>query len=400
MTLIPTTEEEAATIIRDHASKGHALSIVGGNSRAGFGNAVSSHSELTSRGMTGIVAYNPGEMVMTARAGTPVEEIEAALAASHQMMAFEPMNHSPLMATSGVPTIGGIFAANASGPRRILAGAARDSLLGVRFVNGRGEIVKAGGRVMKNVTGLDLPKLMAGSHGTLGLLTEVTFRVPPSPKTEQTLVISDLTDEAATKAMAAAMALSVEVSGAAHLPVTVASTFAPAAWSAHSAMVLRIEGLAASVDVRMEKLSRAMAGIGPVGQLPDAESKAVWRAIRDVVPFADGTMRPVWRVSVAPAPAIGWSPPLGRRPESMPSTTGRAALYGCGWKPSRMAPCCAVTSPMPAAVTRHCCAPRRTPARKTTPSSRNSQRWRFSRRVSNRNSIRQAYSIQGRWDER
>ncbi|MBO9101485.1 MULTISPECIES: FAD-binding protein [unclassified Rhizobium] len=300
MTLIPTTEEEAATIIRDHASKGHALWIVGGNSRAGFGNAVSTHSELTSRGMTGIVAYNPGEMVMTARAGTPVEEIEAALAASHQMMAFEPMNHSPLMATSGVPTIGGIFAANASGPRRILAGAARDSLLGVRFVNGRGEIVKAGGRVMKNVTGLDLPKLMAGSHGTLGLLTEVTFRVPPSPKTEQTLVISDLTDEAATKAMAAAMALSVEVSGAAHLPVTVASTFAPAAWSVHSAMVLRIEGLAASVDVRMEKLSRAMAGIGPVGQLPDAESKAVWRAIRDVVPFADGTMRPVWRVSVAP----------------------------------------------------------------------------------------------------
>ncbi len=301
MTLTPSTEEEAATIIRDHASQGHALAIVGGNSRAGFGNAFSSHSLLTSRGIAGIVAYNPGEMVMTARAGTPVEEIEAALSASHQMMAFEPMNHSPLMATTGVPTIGGIFAANASGPRRILAGAARDSLLGVRFINGRGEIVKAGGRVMKNVTGLDLPKLMAGSHGTLGLLTEVTFRVPPSPKTEQTLIFSELTDEAATRAMAAAMALSVEVSGAAHLPVTVASTFAPAAWSTHSAMVLRIEGLAASVDVRMEKLSRAMAGFGPVSQLQETESKALWRAIRDVLPFADGTMRPVWRVSVAPS---------------------------------------------------------------------------------------------------
>ncbi len=300
MTLIPTTEEEAATVIRDHASAGQALSIVGGNSRAGFGNAFSSHSELTSRGLTGIVSYNPGEMVMTARAGTPLEEIEAALSTGGQMMAFEPIDHSRLMATSGVPTIGGVFAANASGPRRILAGAARDSLLGVRFVTGRGDIVKAGGRVMKNVTGLDLAKLMAGSHGTLGLLTEVTFRVPPSPKTEQTLLVHDLTDEAATQAMAAAMALSVEVSGAAHLPVTVSATFAPASWSGRSTTVLRLEGLAESVAVRMEKLGRAMAGFGDVSPLQDADSKALWRGIRDVLPFADNTMRPVWRVSVAP----------------------------------------------------------------------------------------------------
>ena len=298
---IPTTEEEAAAIIIDHTARREPLSIFGGNSRAGFGNASSCDITLSARGMTGIVAYNPGEMVMTARSGTPVAEIEAALAASQQMMAFEPMDHRPLMATSGVPTIGGIFAANVSGPRRIISGAARDSLLGVRFVNGRGEIVKAGGRVMKNVTGLDLPKLMAGSHGTLGLLTEVTFRVPPRNQTERTLVISGLTDEGATAAMAAAMALSVEVSGAAHLPVSVASTFRTARWADQSATMLRLEGLTGSVAVRMDKLTAAMGSLGGLSHLDESDSQALWRTIRDAAPFADGTMRPVWRVSVPPS---------------------------------------------------------------------------------------------------
>jgi glycolate oxidase FAD binding subunit len=301
MMLSPKTEDEATAIIRDYASQGLALSIFGGNSRAGFGKAVVASASLSSRALSGIVAYNPGEMVMTARSGTPVAEIEAALAANNQMMAFEPMDHRSLMATSGIPTIGGVFAANASGPRRILAGAARDSLLGVRFVNGRGEIVKAGGRVMKNVTGLDLAKLMAGSHGTLGLLTEVTFRVPPRPQTEQTLVISALTDAAATAAMAAAMALPVEVSGAAHLPTTVVAAFKQGLWPDGAATVLRIEGLQASVAVRMKTLARAMAGYGVVSEMQTAASQTLWRSIRDVIAFAEGTIRPVWRVSVAPS---------------------------------------------------------------------------------------------------
>ena len=297
----PRTEEEAASIIGDHTARGAALAIVGGNTRSGFGNAVPSEAVLSSLGLTGIVAYNPGEMVMTARAGTPAAEIEAALAEAGQMMAFEPMDHRPLMATEGEPTIGGIFAANVSGPRRFVSGAARDSLLGVRFVNGKGEIVKAGGRVMKNVTGLDLVKLMAGSHGTLGLLTEVTFRVPPKPKAEETVVLSGLNDAEAANAMAAAMALPLEVSGAAHLPLTVSWSFLDGKLPQGEATVLRVEGLPGSVSVRGEKLAAAMGRLGSVKRLEEDDSRRLWREIRNVKPYADGTTRPVWRVSVAPS---------------------------------------------------------------------------------------------------
>lgn len=296
----PETEAEAASIISDHTARGAALAIVGGNTRSGFGNAVASDALLSSRHLAGIVAYNPGEMVMTARAGTPVAEIAAALAEGGQMMAFEPMDHRPLMATEGEPTIGGIFAANVSGPRRFVSGAARDSLLGVRFVNGRGEIVKAGGRVMKNVTGLDLVKLMAGSHGTLGLLTEVTFRVPPKPKTEETVVVSGLNDAEAANAMAAVMALPLEVSGAAHLPLTVAWSFLDGKLPRGEATVLRLEGLPGSVSVRGEKLAAAMRRLGSVTRLEEEDSRRLWREIREVKPYADGTSRPIWRVSVAP----------------------------------------------------------------------------------------------------
>ncbi|WP_160009966.1 glycolate oxidase subunit GlcE [Rhizobium sp. 18055] len=299
--LFPTTEEDAAEIVRAHAATGKAMAISGGNTRSGFGQAVTAPSRLRSTNLTGIVAYNPGEMVLTARAGTPLAQIEAALAENGQMMAFEPMDHRPVMGTSGEPTIGGVFAANVSGPRRLISGAARDSLLGVRFVNGRGEAIKAGGRVMKNVTGLDLAKLMAGSHGTLGFLTEVTFRVPPRPKAEQTILISGLNDAEAANAMAAAMAMTVEVSGAAHLPLTASWKFLDNTLPPGEATVLRVEGLPASVAVRADKLAAAMEAFGPIARLDRNDSAKLWQEIRDVLPYADGTPRPVWRVSVAPS---------------------------------------------------------------------------------------------------
>ncbi|OHV75822.1 FAD-binding protein [Rhizobium sp. LCM 4573] len=302
--LIPTSEVDAAYIIRTAAYEGKRLAPCGGSTRAGFGNSTEPVEKMSSRGLFGIVDYEPAEMVMTVKAGTPVAEVEAALAANRQMMAFEPMDHRGVMGTHGAsfgePTIGGVFAANVSGPRRFVAGAARDSLLGIRFVNGRGELIRAGGRVMKNVTGLDLVKLLAGSQGTLGFLTEVTFRVLPMPQTVETVVISGLDDAEAARAMAAAMALPVEVSGAAHLPASVKGRFLGGALPEGETTVLRLEGLSASVAVRAEKLADAMATFGPVSRIGMDESQALWREIRDVHPYADGTRKPLWRVSVAP----------------------------------------------------------------------------------------------------
>lgn len=306
--LIPHSETDAAYVIRTAASDGKRLGLCGGNTRTGFGNPMEPVETVSSRGLTGIVDYGPAEMVMTVKAGTPVAEVEAALAENRQMMPFEPMDHRGIMGTSGEPTIGGVFAANVSGPRRFVAGAARDSLLGIRFINGKGEPIRAGGRVMKNVTGLDLVKLLAGSHGTLGFLTEVTFRVLPVPQVVETIVVSGL-DDAAAKAMAQAMAMPVEVSGAAHLPQSVRQMFIggalPGQGEGVEATVLRLEGLAASVSVRAEKLAAAMRALGPVSRLGMEESRELWREIRDVRPYSasseEGAQKPLWRVSVAPS---------------------------------------------------------------------------------------------------
>jgi glycolate oxidase FAD binding subunit len=171
----------------------------------------------------------------------------------------------------------------------------------VRFVNGRGELIKAGGRVMKNVTGLDLVKLMAGSYGTLGILTEVTFKVLPVPPAAGTVVVSGLNDAEAAAVMAEAMAQPVEVSGAAHLPESVRGRFIDGVLPEGAATVLRLEGLAASVEMRSEKLVAALSRFGPGSQLDASQTKALWTEIRDVKPYADGTARPLWRVSVAPS---------------------------------------------------------------------------------------------------
>ncbi|SFB08745.1 glycolate oxidase FAD binding subunit [Rhizobium sp. NFR07] len=309
--LIPNSEADAAYVIRNAAADGKHLSICGGNTRglarlpARSGNV----EPISARSLSGMVDYDPAEMVMTVKAGTPVAQVEQALAANRQMMAFEPMDHRGILGPHGnpsvEPTIGGVFAANVSGPRRFVAGAARDSLLGIRFVNGRGEIIRAGGRVMKNVTGLDLVKLLAGSQGTLGFLTEVTFRVLPVPPMTQTIVIFGLDDQTAAKAMAAAMALPVEVSGAAHLPASVRSRFLggalPEEPGGGEATVLRLEGLTASVEVRAQKLAAIMEAFGPVARLGVDESRILWREIRDVHAYADGSEKPLWRVSVAPS---------------------------------------------------------------------------------------------------
>jgi len=234
-------------------------------------------------------------MVIGARAGTPLAEIEAALAEKGQMLAFEPADYRLLYGTQGAPTIGAVAAGNISGPRRLWAGAARDSLIGVRFVNGAGEVIKSGGRVMKNVTGLDLVKLQAGAWGTLGVLTEVIFKVVPKPETVATLVLTGLDDATAVKAMAMAITSPFEITGAAHLPDKVGGEGART--------YLRIEGFPVSVDYRAGALGKLLARFGTLSRLEAGIGASVWSAIRDAAPLAEPRDAAIWRLSVKPGEA-------------------------------------------------------------------------------------------------
>jgi len=283
----PADETELSEMIRSAAGP---LRIVGGGTRT-IGRPVDG-DVLETGGMTGITLYEPGALTMVARAGTPLVEIEAALAAENQRLAFEPGDMRTLLGREGVSTIGGVVAANASGPRRIQAGACRDHVLGVRFVDGAGVVIKNGGRVMKNVTGYDLVKLMAGSHGTLGVLSEVSFKVMPRPETEATLMIADQDACTATRAMAKALGSAYEVSGAAHGPVAV--------MGGKGTTWLRVEGFAASVAYRCKSLTRLLAEFEKISIEADpAKSAAIWRGIRDVSMFRDAPQ--VVRLSLKPS---------------------------------------------------------------------------------------------------
>lgn len=297
----PADEAELAATIAKAASDKAPLEIYSGGTRRGIGRPVKANSILDVSALSGIINYNSAELVMSVRAGTPLAEIEATLDKNGQMLTFEPMDHRPLLGSKGEPTIGGVFAANVSGPRRLSAGAARDSLLGVRFVNGLGEVIKSGGRVMKNVTGLDLVKLLGGSYGTLGVMSEVIFKVLPKPETAVTIAISGLNDAEAASAMAMALALSVEVSSAAHLPDGISGQFLGGSLPDGPATLLRLEGLSESVNVREQKLAEAVTHLGKVTRIDSEASAILWREVRDVLPFAKRQDKPVWRISVAPS---------------------------------------------------------------------------------------------------
>ncbi|MDB5570918.1 MAG: linked oxidase domain protein, partial [Hyphomicrobiales bacterium] len=288
--LTPATEQEAAELVRE----GRTLSVEGGGTRAGLGRPIQTDATLSTRGLTGITIYEPAELVIAARAGTPLREIEAALAARGQMLPFEPMDHRALYGSQGEPTIGAVAACNVSGPRRVRAGAARDSLIGLRLVNGRGEIVKTGGRVMKNVTGLDLVKLNCGAHGTLGLLSEVTFKLLPKPQRTGTLVIEGLDDASAVAAMSVALGSPFEVSGAAHLP---GRNGEPARTLA------RVEHFENSVAYRLGELQKALGRFGPLRTLEEHEALALWREVREAAPLADAPGDALWRIHAAPSRA-------------------------------------------------------------------------------------------------
>lgn len=301
-TFKPRHPEEARDAVLWAMAEDQPLEILGTGSRRALGRPVQAAHVLDLSALSGIELYEPAELVMTALAGTPMAEIEAELADKNQELAFDPIDYGPLLGQpAGQGTVGGVIAANFAGSKRLKFGAARDHILGLEAVSGRGEIFKSGGRVVKNVTGYDLPRALTGSWGTLAVSTRITLKVQPRAETEATFVISGLDDAAAVEAMCSAMGSSGEVSAAAHLPETVAARCAADGLPlSGSSTLLRLEGFGPSVDYRFALLEKRLGGAGPVTRLPADASRAVWGAVRDVLPFA-GTSSLVWRISVAPA---------------------------------------------------------------------------------------------------
>ena len=290
----PRTEDDVLAVVQAALSANTPLEIVGHGSKRGLGHAVNASATLDLGGLTGVTLYEPTELVLRALPGTPMTDIVTLLDQHNQELAFEPMDPTRLWRGNRSGTIGGTVAVNAGGPRRIKAGAARNHVLGFRAVSGRGDIFKSGGRVVKNVTGYDLSKLIAGSHGTLAVMTEVTLKVLPKAETERTLLLYAKDDTTCLAALREASGTSQEVSSFACLP--------DGAWAdlaAGPCALMRLEGPRISVDKRFEDL---VARFGPRGRVDDLGHDAsirIWALIRDVAPLADED-GPIWKISTAP----------------------------------------------------------------------------------------------------
>ncbi|MFQ5774264.1 MAG: glycolate oxidase subunit GlcE [Kiloniellaceae bacterium] len=303
-TFRPETAEQVLEAVAWAAGEEAPLEVAGRGSKRGLGRPVQAGHGIDLSALAGITLYEPEELVLSARAGTPMAEVEAALANKNQMLAFEPADLGPLLGgAAGRGSLGGVLACNLSGPRRIKAGAARDHFLGVHGVSGRGEAFKSGGRVVKNVTGYDLCKLLAGSHGTLAVMTDVTVKVLPVPEKTRTVLLFGLDDAAALEAMTRALQSAHEVSGAAHLPAALAagSGVSYVAEAGGAVTALRVEGPGPSVEYRCAALRRELADLAATEELHGTNSAALWRDLRDVAPFLAHPDRFVWKVSVPPA---------------------------------------------------------------------------------------------------
>ncbi|HIJ61286.1 MAG TPA: glycolate oxidase subunit GlcE [Rhodospirillaceae bacterium] len=289
MLIDATDERMVAEAVAEAAAGGLGLAVEGNASKAALGRPMTTARRLRLGGLSGIVAYEPEELVLTARAGTPLAEIEAALAGRRQHLAFEPRDLGPLLGGAGLPqTLGGVVACGLAGPRRCVGGAVRDHVLGITAVNGLGELFKAGGKVVKNVTGYDLVKLLTGSFGTLAVFTEITVKVLPAPETEETVVFPGRDATAAVALMAGALGGPVEPSAAAWLD---------------GGVCLRLDGFAASVAARRRRL---FADCGEGELLEAAASRRLWQDIAGVAPFVGRPGRAVWRLTQRPsdAPAL------------------------------------------------------------------------------------------------
>lgn len=306
--LKPRDAADLADLIASAIARDQPLELIGRGSKRGFGRPIGNLPILDLSALSGLRFYEPDELVMRAGSGMLVSEIEAMLTQSRQMLAFEPPDYGPLFGEAAdAGTLGGLIACNLAGPRRISAGAARDHFLGFQAVNGRGEAFKSGSRVMKNVTGYDLPKLLAGSFGTLAALTEVTIKVAPRPEKTRTVLVQGLNDESARACLSAGLGSSHEVSGAAHLPLAAAARIPVdmIRGTGTSVTLLRLEGPEPSVAARCEALRKELAAFGPTEELHSSRSITLWRALRDATPFVAAPDLILWRVSVPPTEGPG-----------------------------------------------------------------------------------------------
>lgn len=300
----PADEAGLAAAIAAAAAAREPLSVSGNGSKAPMLRPVQAALSLSTRNLSGITLHSAAELVLSARAGTPLSLIEESLAEHGQHLSAEPPDLHALLATVTGPTLGGTVAANLSGPRRIKAGAMRDHVLGLRAVNGEGTLIRSGGHVLKNVTGLDLCKLIAGSHGTLAVMTEITLKVLPRPERTGTVAVIGVDAATGVAALAAALGSPYAVSGAAYLPAETASLAAPDGLASGSGSAFaRIEEFAPSVAYRTERLASELGKFGKIRLIDDRESQALWRTIRDAMPLAVelGERDAIWRLSVPPS---------------------------------------------------------------------------------------------------
>ncbi len=298
----PKSEEELAAAIAEASAAQTPVEIYGAGSKRTVGRPLQTASSISTERLKGITLYEPNELVLSARAGTPLIEIEKALAKNDQELAFEPLDLGPMLGGGeGRGTIGAVFATNLSGSRRIQVGAARDHFIGMHAVNGRGELFKSGGRVMKNVTGYDLCRGLAGSWGTLAVMSEVTMKVLPKAQATRTLLFVGLTDEVAVDAMCSALGTPFEVSGAVHLHGDFARELIDTDILRRTAPVtaFRLENFEASVGYRVDRLAESLTAFGKVVELDGAASADFWRGMR-TLKFLHESQDPVWRISTAP----------------------------------------------------------------------------------------------------
>ncbi|MEX0809846.1 MAG: FAD-binding protein [Dongiaceae bacterium] len=302
----PGNESQIVEFLRWALGEEAPVELIGNGSKRRLGAPVQAAHTLSLRGMTGITLYEPEELVLRALAGTPLRDIETALAEQNQMLAFEPPDWGPLLGEAPKSgTLGGAIGCNLAGPRRVRFGAARDHILGFRAVNGRGESFKSGGRVMKNVTGYDLPKLMAGSMGTLAAMTEITLKVLPRAEKMRTALLFGLDAAAANAALVKALQLPFEVTGAAFLPADIAKASAVdlVRGAGASVTAIRLEGAPESTSDRCTRLRALMreATAAPDEELHGTRSAALWTGIADVAPLLPDPAATILRLSVPPA---------------------------------------------------------------------------------------------------